>query len=158
MDAGEKIMKQSRSSRARSRARRSAIQALYQWFITDRPMTEIITEFENERSELKKADKSYFQDILNGSEKYSADINNTLAPLLDRALNELGPVERAILHLGLYELKYQPELPYRVALNEAIELARMFGAEDSYKYINGVLDKAARQLREAELVAARQCR
>lgn len=136
--------------RARVKARRAAIQALYQWFMTGQPMTEIIAEFENERAELKKADRAYFRDILNGSEKNSDNVNTALAPFLDRALHELDPVERAVLHLGLYELKYQRELPYRVILNESIELAKTFGAEDSYKYVNGVLDKAARQLRQVE--------
>ena len=136
-----------RSMSARVRARRSAVQALYQWFLTERPMTEIITEFELERVELKKADEEYFRDILSGSARNSAEINDALIPLLDRALHELDPVTRAVLHLGMYELKYQPSLPWRVVLNESIELAKVFGAEDSYKYINGVLDQAARRLR-----------
>ena len=110
-------------------------------------MTEIITEFELERVELKKADEEYFRAILSGSARNSAEINDALTPLLDRALHELDPVTRAVLHLGMYELKYQPSLPWRVVLNESIELARVFGAEDSYKYINGVLDQAARRLR-----------
>lgn len=132
---------------ARVRARRSAVQALYQWFLTERPMTDIITEFEHERKELKKADGDYFRDILSGSARYSSAIDDALTPFLDRALHELDPVTRAVLHLGMYELKYQPALPLRVILNECVELARLFGAEDSYKYINGVLDRAARRLR-----------
>ncbi len=137
----------SRSMGARVRARRSAVQALYQWFLTERPMTEIITEFEHERKELKKADGDYFRDILAGSARNSVAINDALTPFLDRALHELDPVTRAVLHLGMYELKYQPVLPCRVILNEAVELAKLFGAEDSYKYINGVLDQAAQRLR-----------
>ena len=132
---------------ARVRARRAAVQALYQWFLTERPITEIITEFEHERKEMKRADGDYFRDILTGSAGNSVTINNALAPFLDRAMQELDPVTRAILYLGMYELKYQPALPMRVILNESVELARLFGAEDSYKYINGVLDKAAQQLR-----------
>lgn len=132
---------------ARVRARRSAVQALYQWFLTERPMPEIITEFEHDRKELKKADGDYFRDILTGSAGNSDEINDALTSFLDRALHELDPVTRAVLHLGMYELMHQPGLPLRVVLNEAVELARMFGAEDSYKYINGVLDRAAQQLR-----------
>ena len=139
--------KNGRSMSARVRARRSAVQALYQWILTGRPMSEIITEFEHERKELKKADGEYFRAILTGSASNSAAINDTLTPFLDRALDKLDPVTRAVLHLGMYELKYQPSLPWRVVLNESIELARVFGAEDSYKYINGVLDRAARRLR-----------
>ena len=123
------------------------MQALYQWFLTERPMPEIIAEFEHERKELKKADGDYFRDILTGSTKHSVAINDALTPFLDRALHELDPVTRSVLHLGMYELKYQPALPWRVILNESVELARLFGAEDSYRYINGVLDRAVQQLR-----------
>ncbi len=136
-----------RSMSARVRARRSAVQALYQWFLTERPMTEIIAEFELDRVELKKADGDYFRDILSGSAGNSTEINDALTQFMDRALHELDPVTRAVLHLGMYELKYQPALPWRVILNESVELAKVFGAEDSYKYINGVLDQAARRLR-----------
>ena len=135
---------------ARVRARRSAVQALYQWLLTERPMSTIIAEFEQDRKELKKADGEYFRDILSGISTNSAQIRDTLLPFLDRKPDELDPVTRAVLHLGMYELLYQPTLPLRVVLNEAVELARMFGAEDSYKYINGVLDRAARQLRPGE--------
>lgn len=134
------------SLRPRVRARRSAVQALYQWFLTDQPMTGIITEFERERKELKKADGDYFREILSGISTNSEEIRDALAPFLDRPLNELDPVTRAVLHLGMYELMHQPALPLRVVLNEAVELARMFGAEDSYKYINGVLDRAAKEM------------
>lgn len=132
---------------ARVRARRTAVQALYQWFLTEQPIPEIIDEFERDRKELKKADAAYFRDILNGNARNSAAISDSLAPFLDRAIHELDPVTRAVLYLGVYELKYQPGLPLRVILNESVELARLFGAEDSYKYINGVLDKAAQELR-----------
>ena len=159
------------SRRARTWARRSAVQALYQWFLTERPMTEIIAEFEQERKELKKAgedcfrdvlsgigsfqswpqitetDEDYFRDVLSGISANAENIRNTLAPLLDRSLHELDPVTRAVLYLGMYELIYQPELPWRVVLNEAVELAHRFGAEASHKYINGVLDQAAPRLR-----------
>ena len=135
------------SPQARVRARRSAVQALYQWFLTERPMTGIITEFELERKELKKADGEYFRNILSGISTNSAGIRDALIPFLDRNLHELDPVTRAVLYLGMYELIHQPAVPLRVILNESVELARMFGAEDSYKYINGVLDQAAQRLR-----------
>jgi transcription antitermination protein NusB len=82
--------------------------------------------------------------------KHAGDIEELLQPLLDRPLTEIDRVERAILHLGIYELAYQLELPWRVVVNESIELAKMFGAEESHKYINGVLDKAAQRLRVNE--------
>lgn len=140
-------VKTGRPMGARVRARRSAVQALYQWFLTDRTMAGIITEFECDRRELEKADGEYFREILCGSDSNSDEINDSLAPFLDRSLHELDPVTRAVLHLGMYEIMYQPALPLRVILNESVELARMFGAEDSYKYINGVLDQAGWRLR-----------
>ena len=143
------------SRHARIRARRSAVQALYQWHMTKEPMSLIVKEFEVDRAaELKKADKSYFKEILAETTRHAADIEASLVPYLDRKLQEIDPVERAILCLGIYELKFRPELPWRVVLNESIELARMFGAEASHKYVNGVLDRAARQIRDVETARA----
>ena len=138
------------SKTARVRARRSVVQALYQWGMADKSMSEIIREFENDRSELNKADIEYFREILIGIEKNIEELDEQLTPLLDRSLAKLDPVENAILHLGLYELLYHLELPCRVVLNESIELAKMFGADQSHKYVNGILDKAAHQIRAAE--------
>ena len=143
--------KKSFSRHARIRARRSAVQALYQWTMSDMPIQDVINEFVSERSELKKADTDYFKEILCGTAKEVENLNKQLAPLLDRAIDDLDPVEKAILHIGLYELTFHPELPYRVVLNEAVDLAKMFGAEQSHKYINGVLDKAAQKIRTAEM-------
>jgi N utilization substance protein B len=138
------------SKTARVRARRSVVQALYQWGMADKSMSEIIREFENDRRELNKADIEYFREILVGIEKNIEELDEQLTPLLDRPLAKLDPVENAILHLGLYELLYHLELPCRVVLNESIELAKMFGADQSHKYVNGILDKAAHQIRAAE--------
>ena len=135
------------SPRARALARRSALQALYQWFLTGQPMSEIISEFEQERKELQRADGEYFRELLSGVSAHTGELGEALAPCMDRPLHELDPVTRAVLHLGMYELKYQQLLPLRIVLNEAIELARMFGPEESWKYVNGVLDRAAQQWR-----------
>ena len=139
------------SKHARIRARRTAIQAFYQWLIAKQPMSDVIKEFESDRKELKKADKDYFREILEGMAKHTDELEEVLSPFLDRPLAEVGPVENAIMQLGVYELIYHPELPWRVVLNESIELAKMFGAEQSYKYINGVLDKVAQKIRAAEI-------
>ena len=139
------------SRHARVRARRNAVQAYYQWLINQQPMDAVIQEFMNERTELKKADKEYFCDLLQGMNRYSEELDKTLNPFLDRALEEINPVERAILKLGMYELMHHPELPWRVVMNETVELAKMFGAEQSHKFINGVLDKAARKIRDIEI-------
>ena len=142
------------SKNARIRARRSAVQALYQWQMTQIPILDVIAEFENERTELKKADVEYFRDLLQGTAQQTTVLDDQLGPLLDRPVKELDPVERAVLHIGLYELLYRPELPWRVVINESVELAKMFGAEQSYKFINGVLDKAARIIRSEEILQA----
>ncbi len=146
----EAVGKKPFSRHARMRARRSAVQALYQWRMSNMSMQDIINEFVNERSELKKADTDYFKEILLGIVKENEKLDKQLAPLLDRALDDLDPVEKAILLIGLYELKFHPELACRIVLNEAIDLAKIFGAEQSHKYINGVLDKAAKKIRAVE--------
>lgn len=139
------------STHARVRARRTAVQALYQWEMTRQPIEHIIDEFKNEREELRKADESYFRAILNGVSTYRAELEQGLAGHLDRPVDQLDPVERSILCLAMYELLYRPELPWRVVINESVELAKMFGAEQSHRYINGVLDAAARRVRAAEI-------
>ena len=144
-------VKQGHSNHARVRSRRSLVQAYYQWLMTKRPVGEIITEFKTERTELKKADIEYFDQAMHGMVENCAAIDSELALLLDRPGDELDPVENAILHLGTYELMFLPEVPYRVVINEAVDLAKMFGAEQSHKYINGVLDKIARKFRPVEL-------
>lgn len=139
---------------ARVRARRSAVQACYQWLINQQPIDAIIREFEDDRTELRKADREYFRELLEGISRCSKELDETVTPLLDRPMAEVNPVERSILMLGTYELIHHQELPWRVIVNEAIELAKMFGAEQSYKYINGILDKAARRIRAAEIKAS----
>jgi transcription antitermination protein NusB len=137
---------------ARIRARRSAVQALYQWEMTQATITDVISEFKAVRTELKKADTEYFNDLLQGTTEKVAELRETIAPYLDRNLEQLDPVERAILLVGTYELMFHQEIPWRVIVNEAVDLAKMFGAEDSYKYINGVLDKIARKIRPVEIM------
>ena len=138
------------SKHARVRARRSAVQALYQWEMTHASVADVIAEFIRDRSELKKADVDYFIALLQGATGRVAEIDTGLAPFLARPLYELDPVERAIMRLGMYELLCKTDVPWRVVVNESVELAKMFGAEQSYKFINGVLDKAARKIRAAE--------
>ena len=143
------------SRRARVRSRRNAVQALYQWDMTQAPIAQIIAEFENDRAELQNADRQYFRDIVTGVSGCRTELEHELVQHLDRPVAQLDPVERAVLFLGMYELKFRPDLPWRVVVNEAIELAKMFGAEQSHKYINGVLDAAARRLRPAAAGAER---
>lgn len=135
---------------ARSRARRRAAQAVYAWQIGGNPMRGVIEDFRHEQ-DMEIADLAYFEDLLQGVDKHCAQLDRALQPFLDRSIEEVDPIERAILRLATYELQYRPDVPYRVILNEAIEVAKRFGAEHGHTYINGVLDNAARQLRAGEI-------
>ncbi len=137
-------------SRKRSKARSHAVQALYQWQLTRHSLSEIYDQFLSE-IDLRKVEISYFKELLFGVPTHLQAIDEQLKPLLDRAIDSVDPVERAILRLGTYELLHHPEIPYRVILNEAIELAKVFGAEQGHRYVNGVLDRLAKQLRQAEI-------
>jgi N utilization substance protein B len=134
---------------ARSRARRRATQAVYAWQVGGNPMGEVIEEFRHEQ-DMEIADLDYFEDLLRGVEKYCAELDAGLAPFLDRDMTQVDPIERAVLRLAAYELRHRPDVPYRVVLNEAIEVAKRFGAEHGHTYVNGVLDKAAREWRSTE--------
>ncbi len=140
------------SKNARVKARRSVIQAYYQWLLNQGPIEQIIEEFKSERVELKKADVAYFENLLLGMIDNKTKIDSQLETVLDRPRTELDPVEYAILHLGVYELMSQKDVPPKVVVNEAVELAKMFGAEESHKFINGVVDKLAHQIRQSEFI------
>lgn len=134
---------------ARSRSRRRATQAIYAWQISGNAMPLVIEEFRHEQ-DMEIADLDYFEDLLRGVEKHCAELDAGLAPFLDREVSQVDPIERAVLRLAAYELRHRPDVPYRVVLNEAIEVAKRFGAEHGHTYVNGVLDKAAREWRAAE--------
>ncbi|GAP67151.1 MAG TPA: transcription antitermination factor NusB [Mizugakiibacter sp.] len=134
---------------ARSRARRRALQALYAWQIGGNPMTAIIDEFRREQ-DMEIADLEYFEDLLRGVERHCAELDAGLRPFLDRDIAQVDPIERAVLRLAAYELKQRADVPYRVVLNEAIEITKRFGAEHGHTYVNGVLDKLAAQWRAVE--------
>lgn len=135
-------------AQARTRARRVGVQALYQWDLTGQELREIETQFLVER-EMNGVDQPYFHDLLFEVPAHAADLKARLAPLLDRPLTQLDPVERVILLIGAYELAHQAEIPFRVVINEGVELAKRFGGDQSHRYVNAVLDKLARQLRTA---------
>jgi N utilization substance protein B len=141
-------------SRQRSRSRSLAIQALYQWQLAGQDVGAIVDHFMLEQ-DASKFDVEYFSELVRGVPTRLDELDTALAPCIDRALESVDPVERAILRLGAYELIEHPEIPYRVVINEAVELAKTFGAEKGHRYVNGVLDKAARQLRPLETSARR---
>ena len=133
----------------RSQARHFALQALYQWQVTGQDLAEIERQF-LEKEELAKADVGLFVELLHGVPGNLSDLDRAVAPLLDRPLEQVDPVERAVLRLGTFELVHHLDIPYRVVINEAVELAKRFGADQGHRYVNGVLDKLARRLRAAE--------
>jgi N utilization substance protein B len=134
---------------ARSRSRRRATQAIYAWQVSGNSMDNVIEEFRHEQ-DMEIADLVYFEDLLRGVAKYRDELDASLAPFLDRDMAQVDPIERAVLRLSAYELQHRPDVPYRVVLNEAIEVAKRFGAEHGHTYINGVLDKAAKEWRGTE--------
>ena len=142
-------MKPTKPFPERARARRRALQALYQWQIGGGPMGRIIEQF-NEEQDMAIADGAYFSELLLGVEEHLAAIDATILPFVDRGIEEIDAIERATLRLATFELLHRLDVPYRVVLNEAIDLAKDFGAEGGHTYVNGVLDRIARGARQAE--------
>jgi N utilization substance protein B len=138
------------SGGSRNRARQAAVQALYQWQLTQQPPGEIESHFINDH-ELEGVDLEYFHRLVREVPLHLHELDDHLIPHLDRDIEEVDPVERAILRIGAFELEFHPEIPYKVVLNEAVELAKTFGAEHGHKYINAVLDKVAGHLRAGEI-------
>ncbi|MGN6739911.1 transcription antitermination factor NusB [Dyella sp.] len=134
---------------ARSRARRRALQALYAWQLSGSHMNAVIEQFRHEQ-DMEIADLEYFEDLLHGVEKHVDALDASLRPHIDREVSQIDPIERAALRLAAYELGYRPDVPYRVVINEAIEVTKRFGADHGHSYVNGVLDKLAAQLRAVE--------
>ncbi|HEY2625061.1 transcription antitermination factor NusB [Dyella sp. Tek66A03] len=134
---------------ARSRARRRALQALYAWQLSGSHMNAVIDQFRHEQ-DMEVADLEYFEDLLRGVERNIDAIDISLKPFVDRDVAQIDPIERAALRLAAYELKYRPDVPYRVIINEAIEVTKRFGADHGHSYVNGVLDKLAGTLRATE--------
>ena len=144
-------------SSPRHRAREFAIQGLYQWQMTGHD-TPAIEAHLMEASGFDKVDHGLFTTLLRGSLKHVAELRVDVEPHLDRSFDSLSPVERAVLLLATYEFRHHLETPYRVILNEAIELAKEYGGTDGHKYVNGVLDKIAAKVREAEFKQSRESR
>ena len=137
---------------ARHKARELALQGLYQWLLAEEQAGEIrmhLAEFKG----YDKADQKYLAQLLDGVIADAAELEAAFGPLLDRPVEELSPVERGVLLIGAYELAHVPDVPYRVVINEAVELAKSYGGTDGHKYVNGVLDKLAARLRAAEVKA-----
>ena len=133
----------------RTRARRYALQALYQWDLSGAELSAIEAQF-REDEDFSKVDGDYFHELLHGVPARLEEIDGHYRDCLDRKVAELDPVERALLRMAVYELAWRPDVPYRVVINEAVNLGKKFGAEQAHKYVNGVLDRVARVLRPVE--------
>ncbi len=143
-----------RNRTPRHRAREFALQGLYQWLLNNEDAGAIDAHI-REAHGFNKADAAHFDGLLHGTIKDVADLRAQLSPLIDRPLAELSPIEHAVLLIGAYELKNHIEIPYKVVINEAVELTKSFGGIDGHKYVNGVLDKLAGRVRTVESKAAR---
>lgn len=142
------------SPRERARARRAAVQALYQWQLSGQDPRDILNEFIAER-ELNDVDRAYFGELTREVPKCTAELDRDLAEVVERPLEQLDPVERAVLWIGAYELQHNPSVPWRVVVNEGVELAKMFGGEQGFRLVNAALDRLARRLRGEEVARLR---
>ncbi len=142
-------MKQTSAFEPRSRARRRALQALYQWQITGQEAAEILRQFRAVQ-DMKGVDEAYFEALLRGVVAGQEGLDEELQPFLDRPIGQVDLMERVVLRIGAFELLNCPDLPFRVVLDECVDLAHRFGSEQGHSYVNAVLDKAARQWRSAE--------
>jgi transcription antitermination protein NusB len=137
------------ASSARSVARKLALQALYRWQLNQSPWQDLVQEFAS-AEDMGRADRDYFRELVHGICQSHAELDAELAAWMDRPPQQLDPIEHAVLLIGAHELKTRPEVPYRVVINEAVSLAKRFGATDGHKFVNAVLDRAAHELREHE--------
>jgi N utilization substance protein B len=142
----------SKNRTPRHRAREFALQGLYQWLLNNEPASTVVNHIRNAHG-FDKADGEYFAELLNGAIAQSVDLRALLAPTVDRPVAELSPIEHAVLLMGAWELKNKIEIPYRVVINEAVELTKSFGGAEGHKYVNGVLDRLAGELRPDEVAA-----
>jgi N utilization substance protein B len=138
-----------RNSGARTVARKLALQALYRWQLNACEWQDLVSEFATD-ADMPRADADYFRALIEAITHSHQELDAALAPLLDRPPAQLDPVEHALLLIGSHELQHRPEVPFRVVINEAVTLARRFGATDGHKFVNGVLDRAARLWRVEE--------
>jgi N utilization substance protein B len=149
----EKKRKLSRTEMRRN-ARSYTLQALYQWHMAAQPVNEIEAQF-RVNNDMSDTDVALFGELLRGVTARARALDDAYSLFLDRSVEDLDPVELAVLRIGAYELIERLDVPYRVAINESVELAKIFGATESHRYVNGVLDKLAHKVRAAEVMAKR---
>ena len=147
------VVKRAPPKSARRRSREFALQGLYQWLLSGESVTEVVEHIAL-LDGFAKCDRVHFDALINGGIEQAAALDAVLARHADRKTSQLSPVEHAALMIGCFELLHCPEVPYRVVINEAVELTKSFGGTDGHKYVNGVLDRCAAELRAVEAVAS----
>jgi N utilization substance protein B len=155
--AAKSAPKHPKPKSARRRSREVALQGLYEWLVSGAE-AKLIDAHMREQEDFAKCDAAHFDALLHGCIGEAVDIDALLSKHVDRKTTMLSPIEHGVLMIGVYELKHCISIPYKVAINEAVELAKSFGGTDGHKYVNGVLDKAAAELRTVEVEAARAAR
>jgi N utilization substance protein B len=143
------------SPSGRRNARRYALQAMYQWQMTGNSIADIQTEFLKYHID-KKIDLDYFKELIHGVPQFQQEIDHEMQPFLGRPLHEIDPIELGVLRIAIFELIKRPDVPYRVIINEALELTKKFGSIDGYKFVNGVLDRVAKKSRATETKMGRE--
>jgi transcription antitermination protein NusB len=133
----------------RKKARKLVLQALYQWQISGSSIAQVEAEFRTDH-DFDRIDSAYFRQVFSGIPKEVTELDQAIEPFLDRAIADVDPVEMNVLRMGVFEFKHRIDVPYRVVINEAVELAKSFGGTDGHKYVNSILDKLALRLRAAE--------
>ncbi|CAK0771944.1 transcription antitermination protein NusB [Gammaproteobacteria bacterium] len=152
MNAGSSGFKYRLSpAQARTKSRRAGLQALYQWHVGKQSLTEIEIWFLAEQ-DLRGADLNYFQELLHRIPACIGELDQRILPFTERVESNIDTVELTALRIGTYELIYRPDIPYRVVIDEAVELVKRFGADEGYRFVNGVIDRLARKLRSAEII------
>lgn len=136
--------------KGKRKARRLVLQALYQWQMSGHELYDVEAQF-RVANDMNKIDTNYFCRLLHGIPEKLAELEASFTPFLDRPLQSLNPIELAVLRIGTYELQYCPEIPYRVVLDESISLAKEYGSQDGFRYVNGVLNNLAQQVRHVEI-------
>ena len=142
-------------SRARRQDSSRAVEALYSWHISDEDLSDIEQQFLIEQN-MKGVDLDYFKELLHKVPAHLDEIDEQITQKIDRSFDELDPVECTVLRMAVYELMHRPDIPYRVVINEAIELTKIFGGEGGFKYVNGIVDKLSQSLRKVEIDAAKR--
>lgn len=148
-DNKQSAVKAVKPGKNRRKSRELVLKGLYHSLLNKTELRQVIRELADD-PDFGRADEAYFRQLLEGVSEHMAELDSRLASFVDRAISELSPIEHAILYISAYELIYDVSIPYRVAINEGVELAKLYGGTDGHKYVNGVLDKLAAETRPAE--------